>query len=274
MEKKEEWKEKKNMDKQEEKKNKTPHNHQISQNCGSRMNGDGVEHLHVPPIRPVSLEFGDSNPGPGNLSKTVTIMNAPGVKYIDLDEHNELTRRKDSSDLLQDFEHNTPSSPSKKHLLGGKLYPFAVVLRLRIVCGISALVMGTVAFIEERGQFNLGVGIIAGLSTVIAAASSIHTSRGFSGYKSPSCDYPLLYFRFLGPTIKIALTLTALWSVVLFVHISLLVLASQILVKAGTSGTSASTNVLILAIILSVLSAIILITIALILRIDCMYDPD
>ncbi|XP_017303460.1 uncharacterized protein LOC108253631, partial [Diaphorina citri] len=46
---------------------------------------------------------------------------------------NELTRRKDSSDLLQDFEHNTPSSPSKKHLLGGKLYPFAVVLRLRVL---------------------------------------------------------------------------------------------------------------------------------------------
>ncbi|KAL1452417.1 hypothetical protein WDU94_006651 [Cyamophila willieti] len=191
-----------------------------------------------------------------------------------------MTRRKDSSDLLHgEFEPNTPSSPSKKHLLGGKIYPFAVVLRLRvlqIVCGISALVMGTVAFIEERGQINLGVGILAGLSTVVAAASSIHTSRGFSGYKSPSCDYPLLYFRFLGPTMKIALVLTALWSLVLFVHMTLIVFASEILLKWADTSQSASLsgNILVLAVILGLLSIIILITIALILRIDILYDPD
>jgi hypothetical protein len=31
------------------------------------------------------------------------------------------------------------------------------------------MVMGTVAFIEERGEFNLGLGIPAGGATVLAA---------------------------------------------------------------------------------------------------------
>ncbi|XP_034248400.1 uncharacterized protein LOC117649614 [Thrips palmi] len=63
-------------------------------------------------------------------------------------------------------------------------YPHASVLRLRvvqIVCGISAMVMGTVGFIEERGRLNLGLGIPAGLATVLAAAVSIHLSRSFAG---------------------------------------------------------------------------------------------
>lgn len=40
---------------------------------------------------------------------------------------------------------------------------------LQIVCGISSLVMGTVAFIEEHGEVNLGLGMPAGIFTVIAA---------------------------------------------------------------------------------------------------------
>ncbi|CAK1598431.1 unnamed protein product [Parnassius mnemosyne] len=65
----------------------------------------------------------------------------------------------------------------------GFSYPLAVVLRLRvlqIVCGISAMVMGSVAFIEERQKFNMGLGIPAGCFSVIAAAVSIHTTRGWS----------------------------------------------------------------------------------------------
>ncbi|OWR52876.1 hypothetical protein KGM_205557 [Danaus plexippus plexippus] len=61
-------------------------------------------------------------------------------------------------------------------------YPLAVVLRLRvlqIVCGISTMVMGSVAFIEERQKFNMGLGIPAGSFSVVAAAVSIHTSRGW-----------------------------------------------------------------------------------------------
>ncbi|XP_026322457.1 uncharacterized protein LOC113232048 [Hyposmocoma kahamanoa] len=53
-----------------------------------------------------------------------------------------------------------------------------------IVCGISAMVMGTVAFIEERQKFNMGLGIPAGGISVLAAAVSIHTSRGWGAVAS------------------------------------------------------------------------------------------
>jgi hypothetical protein len=55
------------------------------------------------------------------------------------------------------------------------VYPFALVLRLRVlqvVCGISALVMGTVAFIEERGKLNLALAVPAGCATVLAAGET------------------------------------------------------------------------------------------------------
>lgn len=138
-----------------------------------------------------------------------------------------------------------------------------------------------------------------------STASCIHTSRGFSGYRSPSCDYPWLYFRFLGPTIKTATILSGVWALVLFLHAALLVFASEVLVKFSSSTvtspnltsevigypstTSAlfadspnstsvnsvpNSNILILAVVLSALSGIILVTVALILRIDCRYDPD
>lgn len=42
----------------------------------------------------------------------------------------------------------------------------------QIVCGILAVVMGSVACIEEKGSFgNLGLGIPTGLSTVLAAGT-------------------------------------------------------------------------------------------------------
>ena len=51
-------------------------------------------------------------------------------------------------------------------------YPFAFVLRVRvgqIVCGICTLVMGAVAFIDEKTEINMGVGVMAGASMIIAA---------------------------------------------------------------------------------------------------------
>lgn len=39
----------------------------------------------------------------------------------------------------------------------------------QIVCGITGLVMGMVAIIEEKGKMNLGLAIPAGMLTVIAA---------------------------------------------------------------------------------------------------------
>lgn len=64
-------------------------------------------------------------------------------------------------------------------------YPFARVLRLRVVqvvCGISTLVMGAVALIEEKSPFNLGLGVPAGVSTVLAAGTILS--------HSPKLGYP------------------------------------------------------------------------------------
>ncbi|XP_026737252.1 uncharacterized protein LOC113500597 [Trichoplusia ni] len=87
-----------------------------------------------------------------------------------------LSRRKESAAPLTGERDSTIF----RHGFG---YPLALVLRLRvlqIVCGISAMVMGSVAFIEERQKFNMGLGIPAGAITVLAAAISIHTSRGWT----------------------------------------------------------------------------------------------
>lgn len=43
---------------------------------------------------------------------------------------------------------------------------------LQIVCGISALIMGSVAIIEEKGRLNLGLGIPAGGATILAAGNN------------------------------------------------------------------------------------------------------
>ncbi|CAD0197306.1 unnamed protein product [Chrysodeixis includens] len=87
-----------------------------------------------------------------------------------------LSRRKESAAPLTGERDSTIF----RHGFG---YPLALVLRLRvlqIVCGISAMVMGSVAFIEERQKFNMGLGIPAGAITILAAAISIHTSRGWT----------------------------------------------------------------------------------------------
>lgn len=44
-----------------------------------------------------------------------------------------------------------------------------ISLFFQIVCGITFLIMGTVAFIEEKGELNLGLGIPAGAATILAA---------------------------------------------------------------------------------------------------------
>jgi hypothetical protein len=44
------------------------------------------------------------------------------------------------------------------------------------------MVMGTVAFIEERGEFNLGLGIAAGAATVLAAGKKLYCTLALSMY--------------------------------------------------------------------------------------------
>ncbi|XP_050532553.1 uncharacterized protein LOC126900688 [Daktulosphaira vitifoliae] len=122
-------------------------------------------------------------------------------------------------------------------------YFFSQVLRIRvlqIVCGILAVVMGSVACIEEKGSFaNLGLGIPAGLSTVLAAGWSIHTSRLFSGYHdtlmTSSGGSRLYIFRLLGPTIRSAIVVGLFWLVALILNAMLFTRAGRTLTAYETS---------------------------------------
>lgn len=160
-------------------------------------------------------------------------------------------------------------SVDESTVLCEQIYPFALVLRLRvlqIVCGISGIVMGTVAFIEEKGSMNLGIGVPAGLLTVTAAAGSIHTSRGFSGYVQPNCDPPVSSFRFLGPSVTSALSLGMLWSLACALHI--------ILLWNSIKAMFSYEQLTILAIVLMSLTILTLFAFLFVVRIDCVYDPD
>ncbi|KAG8256428.1 hypothetical protein J6590_068678 [Homalodisca vitripennis] len=126
--------------------------------------------------------------------------------------------------------------------------------------------MGAVAFIEERGRLHLGLGMPAGVLTVAAAAVSIHTSRGFSGYTSPTCAPPLSLFRFLGPTVRVAVPLTILWLCSVVLHLILFVFC------LGSLFVSPQNTVM--AGVLLLIAVLNLAAIALVLRIDCRYDPD
>lgn len=97
---------------------------------------------------------------------------------------------------------------------------------------------------------------------------SIHTSRGFSGYRSPSCEPPIIAFRFLGPTVGIAVPLTLLWTASVGLHLILMVFCLRSLIVSSPNHSSAITIVLLVTTLLS-LTAVILV-----LNIDCRYDPD
>ncbi|GLH09443.1 Uncharacterized protein GBIM_14514, partial [Gryllus bimaculatus] len=74
------------------------------------------------------------------------------------------------------------------------------------------MVMGTVAFIEEGSELNLGLGIPAGAATVLAAAASIHTSRGFGAtIVVVRAGLPWAALRFLGVA-RGAAPLALLWA--------------------------------------------------------------
>lgn len=180
-----------------------------------------------------------------------------------------------------------------------RIYPFAVVLRLRvlqIVCGITFLIIGTVAFIEEKGEFNLGLGIFAGAATVLAAAFSIHTTRGFSGYKTTSPCLSESPLRFLGPTVRLAVPLTILWATACVTLSALVVQAlrtlailtppmdnrrintdkrgSNLLNDQNMSMRASYRDLTILASIELILAIVTLCAVGILIRIDCKYDPD
>ncbi|XP_044262099.1 uncharacterized protein LOC123009688 [Tribolium madens] len=163
-------------------------------------------------------------------------------------------------------------------------YPFAMVFRLRvlqIVCGISFLVIGTVAFIEEKGKMNLGLGIPAGGATILAAAASIHTTKGFSGYRSSSC-MPGSHFRFLGPSVKIAIPLTILWATACSFLAILMLKSTKILtcyqdnicINEVNFEFEEENDLLVLASVELLLAVVTFLAVFMLLRIDCKYDPD
>lgn len=100
----------------------------------------------------------------------------------------------------------------------------------------------------------------------LTIAGNIHTSRGFSGYVQPSCDAPWSHLRFLGPTVMSAISLTVLWSSACVLHL--------VLLWNSIKALSTSEELTILAVVLISLSLMTLLAAALLLRIDCIYDPD
>ncbi|XP_034247614.1 uncharacterized protein LOC117649204 [Thrips palmi] len=188
------------------------------------------------------------------------------------------------------YTHNGSPPPRKPS------YPFHLVLRLRvlqIVCGLSAMVMGAVAVIEEHGELNLGLGIPAGGASVLAAvllvaAASVHTSRGFSGYRAPAptCGasrYGVAAWR--GGAWRGALPVLLLWLLAVALHAallgrSLLALAEPyhpqypphvwVPPSAGSKPTPTRT---VIASLQMLLAATTLLAVGLVLHVDCRHDP-
>lgn len=95
---------------------------------------------------------------------------------------------------------------------------------------------------------------------------SIHTSQGFSGYTSPSCASPLPLFRFLGPTVYVAIAFTLLWTSSVMLHLVVFVFClGSLLVSSQTT---------VIASVLMLIAVMSLAAISLVLRIDYCYDPD
>ncbi|KAL3277381.1 hypothetical protein HHI36_012730, partial [Cryptolaemus montrouzieri] len=179
-------------------------------------------------------------------------------------------------------ESNSPSETRQ----APHYYPFARVLQLRvlqIVCGISFLIIGTVAFIVEKGKMNLGLGIPTGVATILAAAASIHTTRGFGGYRTSAFN-PGSIFRILGPSVKIAIPLTLLWTtscsfmaLLLLESIKVISCWSQnqyCVVSTYPVEDDEISDLIVLASLELALTIITLISVISLLTIDCKYDPD
>ncbi|XP_024085202.1 uncharacterized protein LOC106667985 [Cimex lectularius] len=155
------------------------------------------------------------------------------------------------------------------------IYPFSKVLRLRvlqIVCGISILVMGAVAAIEEKGKLtNLALGVPAGIMTVIAAGVSIHTSRGFGGYRVSKWSEGSV-LRAIGPTPHTAAPLFVLWTAACSLHAALFV--QSVLTINNRSLNRPNETKFQLAIVELILTSVTIGAVLEVLRVDLKHDPD
>lgn len=108
---------------------------------------------------------------------------------------------------------------------------------------------------------------------IFVSATSIHTSRGFGGYR-PSQRMPAS-LRFLGPSIRIALPLAILWSLACSFQAALVV---QTIITLSTISNSEveenTTDLLVLASVELGLALMTLTAVFLVIRIDCTRDPD
>ncbi|KAB0802181.1 hypothetical protein PPYR_04367 [Photinus pyralis] len=113
----------------------------------------------------------------------------------------------------------------------------------------------------------------------LVKTASIHTTRGFGGYKPSTC-HPNSLFRFLGPSIRIAVLVIVLWgSACLFVTA---LVVQSVRTITGTHNYEVFDNfvqenamdITILAIVELSLSIVTLLSVSLLARIDCKYDPD
>lgn len=124
-------------------------------------------------------------------------------------------------------------------------------------------------------------------SSVSSTAASIHTSRGFGGYRPSSCapESPWSTLRFLGPSARIAGLLAALWVTACSLHAAVLIQAARTLAVTTsgardphldhlTTATSATSNLAVLAAVHITLSVLTLVVVLTVLRVDCRYDPD
>ncbi|KAK3909401.1 NAD(P)H-quinone oxidoreductase subunit 5, chloroplastic [Frankliniella fusca] len=148
------------------------------------------------------------------------------------------------------------------------------------------MVMGAVGVIEEHGELNLGLGIPAGGASVLAAAASVHTSRGFSGYRAPAAGCGgSRYAAWRGGAWRSAVPVLLLWMLAVGLHATLLgrsVIAlaepyhpqyppnSWVPPSAGSKPTPTRT---VIASLQMILAASTLVAVALVLHVDCRHDP-
>uniref|UniRef100_A0A1B6CZW5 Uncharacterized protein n=1 Tax=Clastoptera arizonana TaxID=38151 RepID=A0A1B6CZW5_9HEMI len=138
-----------------------------------------------------------------------------------------------------------------------------------IVCGTCIIVLGMVACIDDKYSFfGLGLGVPAGLVTVLASGCCIYRSRGFGGYNPSSCKDSC--FRFLGANYQIACPLVILWCMASTLHVWVLIKALAVILRRNKN----TDTMFILAVIESILSVLTLSAVIWTVRIDIYYDPD
>ncbi|RZC38345.1 hypothetical protein BDFB_012681 [Asbolus verrucosus] len=112
------------------------------------------------------------------------------------------------------------------------------------------------------------------------SAASIHTTKGFGGYRTSTC-MPGSNLRFLGPSVKIAIPLTILWATACS-FLAILMLQSTKVLSCYQDHVCINevdpfedeNDLLILASVELLLAIVTFLAVFMLLRIDCKYDPD